>query len=96
MATESDLRLAIRTVAVSARAAVTTHAKVGRPDLAAESARRGLKMLGDLEGRLTPETAADTRESFDSAMRELGAAAGQSDAEVEDDAARSEEVRSRP
>ena len=94
MATESDLRLAIRTVAVSTRAAVTTHAKVGRPDLAAESARRGLKMLGDLQGRLTPETPEDTRESFDSAMRELGAAAGPSDAEDEDQ--RSNEVRSRP
>ena len=63
--------LAIRTVVVTTRAAVRSHRRVGRPDMARESALRGLLLLTEL-GR-----ARDLRngaaETFAEAQRELQA-----------------------
>jgi hypothetical protein len=79
---ESDLLLAIRTIAVSARAAVTSNNKVGRPDLAAESARRGLMLLEGLRDQLDAGVPGEAHQHFDAAIRELTSAAAGEDAEV--------------
>ncbi len=75
MGTESDLRLAIRTIAVSARAAVDSSNKIGRPDVAAECARRGLTLLGGLREQLGADVPDDIRQLFESAVQELESAA---------------------
>ena len=64
--TESDLRLAIRTIAVSARAAIDSSNKLGRPDVAAECAQRGLKLLDGLRDQL----GADVPDEISQAVRD--------------------------
>ncbi len=80
---ESDLLLAIRTITVSARAAVTSNNKVGRPDLAVKTARRGLMLLERLRGQLDAGFPTEAHQRFDAAVRELTSAAAGEDAEVD-------------
>ncbi len=71
MGTESDLRLAIRTIAVSARVAIDSSNKAGRPDAAAECAQRGLTLLEGLRDRLGPDVPDDIAQLFEAAELEL-------------------------
>jgi hypothetical protein len=80
--TESDLLMAIRTIAVSARAAVNSSHRAGRPDLAAQSARRGLMLLDGLRDQLGSGAPAEVHQRFDAAVRELTSAAAGEDATV--------------
>jgi hypothetical protein len=80
--TESDLLMAIRTIAVSAMAAVNSSNKVGRPDLAAQCARRGLIMLEGLRDQIGSGTPAEVHQRLDAAVRELTSAAAEEDAGV--------------
>jgi hypothetical protein len=72
---ESDQKLAIRTIAVSARAAIESSSKIGRPDAAAECARRGLTMLEGLREQLGPDLSPEVSQVFDAAVRDLASAA---------------------
>ena len=75
MGTAPDLALAIRTIAVSARAAIDSSNKIGRPDVAAECARRGLSMLDGLRGQIGADAPEEIRLAFESAVHELELAA---------------------
>lgn len=63
------VEMAIRTVVVSTQAAVRSHRSAGRPDLARESAARGLVLLDDLG--LTRTFPNGSAERFEQAHREL-------------------------
>ena len=84
MGTESAELLAIRTIAVSARAAINSSHKLGRPDIAAESARRGLVMLDGLRDRLGADPPERIRQAFGAAVRELRSTADAPAANGED------------
>ena len=71
MGTEPDARLAIRTIAVSARVAVHSSKKAGRPEMAAECARRGLALLEGLRDQLGADVPEEISELLDAAVREL-------------------------
>jgi len=73
--TESDLRLAIRTIAVSARAAIDSSNKLGRPDVAAECAQRGLTLLDGLRDQLGAAVSDEITQLFETAARDLASAA---------------------
>jgi hypothetical protein len=76
--TESALLLAIRTIDVSARAAIDSNYKVGRSDMAIEAARRGLAMLEGLRHRIGPGAPEEIRQAFEAAVRELASVAAAS------------------
>ena len=76
MGTPSDLVLEIRTIAVSARAAIDSSYKVGRPDVAAECAWRGLTMLEGIRDRLSGDVPGEIRQQYEAAHRELISAMG--------------------
>ena len=82
MGNESDLHMAIRTIAVSARVAIASSRRAGRPDVAAECARRGLTMLDALRDRFEEDPPESIRQLFDAAVRELTAVADASPGEV--------------
>jgi hypothetical protein len=65
------MRLAIRTIAVSARAAIDSSVRIGRPDVAAECARRGLTMLAGLRDDLGPNVPDEINQLFEPAVRDL-------------------------
>ena len=73
---DAHLRMAVRTVAVTARAAIRSDARLGRPDLAAASARRGLTLLEQLRGELGPANPADIQDQYAAARRGTLSAAG--------------------
>jgi hypothetical protein len=75
VADESDLRLAIRTIAVTSRAAIDSSRKTGRKDLAVESARRGLALLEAVRERLDADVSDDVSQQLEAAVRELTSAA---------------------
>ena len=77
MGTESDLRLAIRTIAVSARAAIDSSNKLGRPDVAVECAQRGLTLLDDLRDQLGADVPDEINQLFEASIRELTPTADQ-------------------
>jgi hypothetical protein len=72
---DSDVRLAIRTIAVSARAAIDSSKKGGRPDAAAACAQRGLALLEGLRDRLGADVPDDITQQLEAATRELASAA---------------------
>jgi hypothetical protein len=74
--TPSDLALEIRTIAVSARAAIDGSYKVGRPDVAAECAWRGLTMLEGIRDRLGGDVPDEIQQLYEAAHRELTSAMG--------------------
>jgi hypothetical protein len=74
--TPSDLVLEIRTIAVSARAAIDSSYKVGRPDVAAECAWRGLAMLERIRDRLGGDVPDEIHQQYEAAHRELTSAMG--------------------
>jgi len=74
--TPSDLVLEIRTIAVSARAAIDSSYKVGRPDVAAECASRGLTMLEGIRDRLSGDVPDEIHQQYADAHRELTSAMG--------------------
>jgi hypothetical protein len=74
------LLLAIRTIAVSTRAAVRSNRQIGRPDLSIASARRGLVMLEELHARIPAGGPDVVRERYEHARDELMKAAGESGA----------------
>lgn len=76
MGKRAKTALAIRTVAVTTRAAVTSHMKRGNTELAAESATRGLVLLDQLNETLDDDVSGQTRDLFEAARRELAALAG--------------------
>jgi hypothetical protein len=80
--TESDLRLAIRTIAVSTRAAIDSSNKVGRPDAAAECAQRGLTLLDGLRDQLGADVPDEITQLFETAARDLASAARASSADA--------------
>jgi len=80
--TESDLPLAIRTIAVSARAAIDSSNKSGRPDVAAECARRGLTLLDGLRDQLGADVPDEISQLFETAARDLRGAARASSGEA--------------
>ena len=75
MGNESDVRLAIRTIAVSSRAAIDSSNKIGRPDVAAECAQRGLTLLHGLRDQLGAEVPDDVNQLLEAAERDLASAA---------------------
>jgi hypothetical protein len=79
---ESDQELAIRTVVVSARAAIESCKKIGRPDMAAECARRGLTMLEGLREQLGPDVSDVINQQFHAALRYLASEAAVPETEV--------------
>ena len=78
MGKNDRLGLAIRTIAVTTRAAILSNEKVGRADLAVDSARRGLRMLDELGASLAADTPADVRAQYERARAALLEAAGAS------------------
>ena len=74
--------LAIRTVAVTTRAAVSSHVKRGDTELAAESATRGLVLLDQLGETFDDDVSRQTRDLFEAARRELAALATGDDAGI--------------
>ena len=74
--------LAIRTVAVTTRAAVRSHMKRGNTELAAESATRGLVLLDQLGETFDDDVSRQTRDLFEAARRELAALATGDDAGI--------------
>jgi len=74
--TPSDLALEIRTIAVSARAAIDSSYKGGRPDVAAECASRGLTMLEGIRDRLGGDVPDEIHQQYEAAHRELRSAMG--------------------
>jgi hypothetical protein len=72
--TPSDLALEIRTIAVSARAAIDGSYKVGRPDVAAECAWRGLTMLDGIRDRLGGDLPDEIQQQYEAVHRELTSA----------------------
>lgn len=68
------VEMAMRTVLVSTQAAVRSHRKAGRPDLARQSAVRGLVLLDDLG--LTRTFPNGSAERFEEAHRELESLSG--------------------
>ncbi len=68
---DDRLPLTIRTILVSSRAAIRSNEKLGRRDLAVESARRGLAMLEALHPRLPDDTSAAVIDQYERARREL-------------------------
>lgn len=77
MGNDARLTLAIRTIVVTTRAAVRSNAKIGRPDLASETAQRGVELLDGI-GPVPPEL----RDALDAAREELARLAGQAEADV--------------
>jgi len=73
--TTEQMRRAIRTVLVTARAAIHSNQRLGRADLAMESARRGLQLLDELEVRLPDDAEDEVRADFAAALDELESAA---------------------
>ena len=71
MGTNDRLALAIRTIAVTTRAAILSNEKIGRPDLAVDSARLGLAMLDELAASLPIGTDPGLREEVERVRREL-------------------------
>ena len=84
METESDLRLAIRTIAVSARAAIDSSIKLGRPDVAAECALRGLTLLDGLRDQLGADVPDEISQLFETAARDLASATQERPSDVPD------------
>jgi hypothetical protein len=72
---QSDQKLAIRTIAVSARAAIGSSLRIGRPDVAAECARRGLMMLAGLREELGPNVPDELVQPLEEAIRDLASTA---------------------
>ena len=83
MGTESDLRLAIRTIAVSARVAIDSSNRAGRPDVAADCARRGLMLLDGLRDQLGADVPDEIRQLFETAVQDLASAARASSGDEE-------------
>lgn len=76
MGTFDRLLMAIRTIAVSTRAAVRSNRQVGRRDLSVASARRGLAMLEQLRDRLPADAPDAVRDAYERARREITDAVG--------------------
>ena len=76
MGNDDRLAMRIRTILVTTRVAVSSNAKIGRADLALESARRGLALLDGIRDHVSPTTAPEMREEYERARRELMGAAG--------------------
>lgn len=70
MGSDAKLVLAIRTIAVTTRVAVRSNAKLGRTDLIAPTARRGLELLDSL-GPLGDDTSPRVVEAYEAARAEL-------------------------
>ena len=78
---DDRLPLMIRTILVTARAAIRSNQKLGRRDLGVEGARRGLAMLDDLGARLPADTSPAVRDQYERAREELLETAGESGGE---------------
>jgi hypothetical protein len=79
---DAKLKLAIRTVAVTTRVAVKSHAGRGDSELAVASAERGLELLDQIDQSLDENASRPARDQLDAARRELTALAnpGEGDA----------------
>jgi hypothetical protein len=73
--TADNFELALKTIVVSTRAAISTHRKAGNDVLIHASARQGLGLLDDLESQLPGDAPEDDRMHIEEARRVLASLA---------------------
>ena len=99
MGNEAELRLAIRTVAVTTRVAVRSNRRTGHPEYAIASAQRGLALLDSIRQAIGPDTPSEIVDALETARRELSqltAEGGHIAISVGDDGALPEDLDVRP